>query len=170
MKGLIAALPALAVLAAPAHGATLVRLDGLGPLKLGMSRMTALDTGWLGTKSTGCKLGGKPYPITYSLTGAKAPKGIKGSAEFQQGKLANMSFTGGVRTATGVVPGTTSWPSMVERYREAGYKVGARYDSTFVGTFVTVKRRKGGDSVMVGFAEKGKAVGTIGVPYIPLCE
>jgi hypothetical protein len=170
MKGLIAALPALAVLAAPAHGATLVRLDGIGPLKLGMSRMASLDTGWLGAKSTGCKLGGKPYPIGYTLTGAKAPAGIKGSAEFQHGTLANFSFTGGVRTATGVVPGTTSWPSMVTRYRDAGFKVSARYDETFVGTFVNVKRKKGGPSVMVGFAEKGKAIGTIGIPYIPLCE
>ena len=170
MKGLIAALPALAVLAAPAHGATLVRLDGIGPLKLNMSHMAALDTGWLGAKSTGCKLGGKPYPINYTLTGAKAPTGIEGSAEFTHGKLANVSFTGGVRTATGVVAGVTSWPSMVTRYRDAGFKVSARYDSTFVGTFVNVKRKKGAPSVMVGFAPKGKAVESIGSPYIPLCE
>src|SRR5204863_1747575 len=79
MKGLITALAAAAVVAAPAHGATLVRLDGIGQLKLGMSRMAALDTGWLGARSTGCTLGGKPYPIDYTLTGAKAPAGIKGS-------------------------------------------------------------------------------------------
>jgi hypothetical protein len=170
MKGLILALAACAVAASPAHGATLVRLDGIGPLKLGMSRMASLDTGWLGARSTGCKLGGKPYPIDYELTGAKAPAGIKGSAEFQQGELANMSFTGGVRTATGVTPGATSWPSMVTKYRDAGFKVLARYDSTFAGTFVTVKRRKRGPSVMVGFAPKGKVVETIGVPYVPLCE
>src|SRR4051794_35576734 len=170
MKGLICATVALAAVAAPAHGATLVRLDGIGALKLGMSRLTALDTNWLGARSTGCTLGGKPYPIDYSITGAKAPAGIKGSAEFQHGKLANMSFSGGVRTATGVVPGSTSWPSMVTKYRDAGYKVSARYDTTFVGTFVTVKRKKGGPSVMVGFAEKGKAIGTLGIPYVPLCE
>jgi hypothetical protein len=170
MKGLMAALPAALVLVAPAHGATLIRLDGIGPLKLGMSRMTALETGWLGPRSTGCTLGGKPYPVDYALTGAMAPAGIKGSAEFQQGKIANMSFTGGVRTATGVVPGTTSWPSMVKKYRAAGFKVRARYDSTFVGTFVTVKRKKGAPVVMTGFAEKGKAIGQIGIPYIPLCE
>src|SRR3954452_5067167 len=54
MKGLICATVALAVVAAPAHGATLVRLDGIGALKLGMSRLTALDTNWLGARSTGC--------------------------------------------------------------------------------------------------------------------
>ena len=161
---------ALAAVASPAHGATLVRLDGIGPVKLGMSRMAALDTNWLGARSTGCTLGGKPYPVDYSLTGAKAPSGIKGTAEFQHGKLMNMAFSGGVRTATGVVPGTTSWPTMVTKYRDAGYRVSARYDSTFVGTFVTVKRKKGKASVMVGFAEKGKAIGTIGIPYVPLCE
>jgi hypothetical protein len=170
MKRLVPALALAAIAAAPAHAATLVRLDGIGPLKLGMSRLAALDTGWLGARHTGCKLGGKPYPIDYSLTGGKAPTGIGGSAEFTDGKLANMSFTKGVRTATGVVPGVTSWPNMVQRYRDAGYRVSARYDSTFVGTFVNVKRRKGAAAVMIGFAEKGKPVGMIGIPYIPLCE
>src|SRR5690348_5464888 len=148
MKRLVPALLLTGLLTAPAHGATLARLDGIGPLKLGMSRLAALDTGWLGDKQTGCKLGGKPYPIDYTLSGAKAPKVVSGTAEFTGGKLANMTFSKGVRTATGVIPGVTSWPSMVKRYRDAGFRVVARYDEVFVGTFVSVKRRKGGDSVM----------------------
>ena len=170
MKRLVPVLLLTGLLAAPAQGATLVRLDGIGPLKLGMSSTSALDTGWLSDKQTGCKLGGRPYPVDYRLAGAKAPTGITGSAEFSGGKLADMTFSKGVRTAAGVVPGVTSWPSMVKRYRDRGFKVVARYDEVFVGTFVTVKRKKGGDSVMVGFAEKGKSIGMIGVPYIPVCE
>jgi hypothetical protein len=170
MKCLVPALLLAGVLATPAHGATLARLDGIGPLKLGMSSLSALDTGWLGDKQTGCKLGGKPYPVDYTLTGAKAPKGISASAEFDHGKLANITFSKGVRTAAGVVPGITSWPSMVKRYRDRGFKVSARYDEVFVGTFVNVKRKHGGALVMTGFAEKGKSIGMIGVPYIPLCE
>ena len=76
MKRLLTAFPLVLALAAPAHGATLVRLDGIGPLTMGMSRMAALDTGWLSNRHSGCPLGGKPYPIDYDLAGASAPAGI----------------------------------------------------------------------------------------------
>src|SRR4029078_2849143 len=77
MKGLITALTAAAVVAAPAHGATLVRLDGIGQLKLGMSRMAALDTGWLGARSTGCRLGGKTQPHDHKTDRDKGAHGHK---------------------------------------------------------------------------------------------
>src|SRR3954451_10041391 len=170
MKRTVPVLLLFLLAVAPAQGATLLRLDGVGPLKVCASRPSALATDWLSNRHSGCKLGGKPYPIDYDLPGAKAPAGLDGSAEFIGGKLVSLTFTKGVRTATGVLPRITSWPSMVKRYRDAGFKVLARYDETFAGTFVTVKRRKGGDLVMTGFAEKGKAVGTLGVPFIPLCE
>lgn len=166
---LVAALTALLV-AAPADAATLVRPDGIGPLKIGMSRTAALATGWLSNRHSGCPLGGKPYPVDYDLKGSGAPGGIGGSAEFVGDKLTNLAFDKGVRTATGVVPGHTSWPSMVKRYRDAGYRVSARYESTFGGTFVTVKRRRGGAPIMGGFAERGHAVSTLGLPYVPVCE
>ncbi|HEX6621927.1 MAG TPA: hypothetical protein VF024_19845, partial [Solirubrobacteraceae bacterium] len=94
-----------AVLWAPATAAggpatTVLRLDGIGPLHLGMTRAAALGTGWLAGRRPGCPLGGTP-PITYRFTGAKAPKGIKGSMEFVNGRLSTMSFTRGVRTTTG---------------------------------------------------------------------
>lgn len=168
MKRLLLVLPLTLALAAPAQGATLLRLDGIGPLKLGMSRTGGLGTGWLSNRGTGCELGGKPYPITYQLKGAEAPAGIDGSAEFRSGKLAIMSFRGGVKTAAGVVPGKTTVTGMVTRYREAGFKVSARYDETFAGTFVNVKR-KGGKQVMSGFADK-KVVEILGIPYVPVCE
>jgi hypothetical protein len=167
MKRLLLVLPLAAVLAAPAHGATVLRLDGIGPLKLGMTRMAALDTGWLSNRQTGCKLGGPPYPITYRLDGASAPTAITGSAEFVSGKLQAVVAEKGVRTSTGVVPGKTTWPSMVTRYRNAGYKVSARYDDVFQVTFIHVKRK--GEAVMTGIAEK-QVVNMLGVPFIPLCE
>lgn len=169
MKRLALALPVLALLAAPAHGATLLRLDGIGPLKLGMTRPAALDTGWLSGKHSGCPLGGKPYPIDYSLKGSSAPSGIDGTGEFVGGKLTNFSFNKGVRTATGVVPGKTTTTGMVTRYRNAGYKVSARFDETFQGTFVSVKRKHGGKQVIGAFGD-GNVIDVIGVPYVPLCE
>lgn len=162
-------LVALLVLAAPARGATLLRLDGIGPVKLGMTRLAALDTGWLGDRGTGCPLGGRPFPITYRFTGPQAPAGIDGSAEFRRGTLAVMSFTKGVRTANGVVPGKTSAAAMVARYRRSGLKASSRYDSTFQGTFVTVRRRSG-IQVIGGFAPRNKPVQTLGLPYVPVCE
>jgi hypothetical protein len=167
MKKLALAAGLMALLATPAHGATLLRLDGIGPLKLGMARMAALDTGWLSNRAPGCKLGGPPYPITYKLNGDNAPAAITGSVEFNDGKLTNVVAEKGVRTATGVVPGRTTWTSMVTRYRNAGYKVSARYDDVFQVTFVHVKRK--GQAVMTGIAEK-KVVNMLGVPFIPLCE
>lgn len=167
MRRLLLALPLAALLASPAPAATLLRLDGVGPLELGMARPLALDTGWLSDRRPGCPLGGRPYPITYSLDGPAAPPAIRGGAEFADGRLRSLTFGKGVRTATGVVPGRTSWPRMVTRYRNAGFRVSARYDPVFQGTFVHVKRR--GDLVMVGFAER-KVVGSLGIPFIPLCE
>ena len=169
MKRIALALPLVALLAAPAHGATLLRLDGIGPLELGQSRLAALDTGWLSHRHSGCPLGGKPYPIDYDLNGSKAPRAITGSVEFAQGMLRSFVFTKGVKTATGVQPGKTTWTGMVTAYRSAGFKVSARYDSTFQATFVSVKRKTGGDQV-IGALASGKVVTQLGVPYVPLCE
>lgn len=167
MRRLLLALPLAALLAPPAPAATLLRLDGVGPLELGMARSLALGTGWLSDRRSGCPLGGRPYPIGYSLDGPVAPPAIRGQAEFVDGRLRTLTFAKGVRTATGVVPGRTTWRKMVVRYRKAGFRVSARYDEVFRGTFVQVKRR--GELVMVGFAER-KVVASLGIPFIPLCE
>jgi hypothetical protein len=171
MKRILAVLPILLVSAAPAHGATLLRLDGIGPLSLGMDRTAAVATNWLKANGHGCPLGGKPYPVAYTVRGPKAPAGIVGSVEFNggSGRLEDMSFTKGVRTATGVVVGRTTAADMVKRYRSAGFVAGSRYDSTFQGTFVTIRRHKGGAPVLQGFASKSK-VDTLGIPTIPVCE
>jgi hypothetical protein len=168
MKRLLLAVPLVLLLTASAHGATLVRVDGIGPLKMGMSRMAALDTGWLSNRHSGCPLGGKPYPIDYDLEGSSAPAGIEGSAEFTGGTLTNLAFSSGIRTSTGVVPGKTTILGMLKRYRDAGFKASARYEETFDGTFVNVKR-KGGKQLLSGFTNN-KVISVIGIPYVPVCE
>lgn len=172
---LIAALAVVllgAVLAGPASAVTPVttpklRLDGIGPLRVGMSRQAALRTGWLARRARGCELGGPPIPVTYRLTGPEAPGGIAGLAEFRFGRLRNLSFTGGVRTAVGVVPGRTAKRQMIARYRRAGFSVASRFVDTFGGSFVTVKR--GGRQVLGGFAERGR-VRVVGIRHVPVCE
>jgi hypothetical protein len=159
---------ALAVQSSAASPAstTVLRLDGIGPLRLGMTRTAAVATGWLAGRSTGCPLGGTP-PITYRFTGAKAPDSIKGSVEFVDGRLSTMSFTRGVRTSTGVTVGRTTTARMVARYRAAGFTASARFDRTFQGTFVRVRRH--GRDVVGGFG--GATVVTIvAIPAVSVCE
>jgi hypothetical protein len=164
----IVALLAATGLAGQARASTLLRLDGIGPLRLDMTRTDALATHWLAHRTTGCPLGGPPLPVDYSFTGSDAPDGILGSAEFVGGRLQNLSFTDGVRTRAGVVVGSTSPADMVARYRSAGFVARATYDSLFGGRFVSV-RRPHGDQVLGGFARHG-VVTTLAVRYVPVCE
>jgi hypothetical protein len=163
-----AASAALWVPATIAGGAstTVVRLDGVGPLHLGMTRSAALATGWLAQRRPGCPLGGTP-PITYRLTGPKVPAAISGSAEFEKHRLTTLSFTRGVRTSTGVTVGRTTTARMVARYRAAGFTASARFESTFQGTFVRVTRH--GRDVVGGFGE-GSVVTIIAIPAVSVCE
>ena len=145
---------------------TVLRLDGIGPLRLGMTRTAALATGWLGERRPGCPLSGTP-PITYRFTGPKAPRAIRGSVEFENDRLSTMSFTRGVRTSTGVTVGRTTTARMVTRYRAAGFTASARFDRTFQGTFVRVRRH--GRDVVGGFGE-GSVVTIVALPAVPVCE
>ncbi len=151
----------------PEAPVSVLRLDGIGPLKLGMSRVSAVRTGWLSHRGTGCELGGTPLPITYRIAGAAAPKGVTGTAEFNRGKLTSLAFRRGVRTAAGVVVGTTTPAQMVSRYTARGYAAKATFSSMFGGTFVTVRRR--GVRVIGGFAP-GRVVSDLAVPGIQTCE
>ena len=105
--------------------------------------------------------------MTYRFTGAKAPRAIKGSAEFVDDRLSTLSFTGGVRTSTGVTVGRTTAARMVARYRAAGFTASARFESTFQGTFVRVRRH--GRDVVGGFADSS-VVTIVAIPAIAVCE
>jgi hypothetical protein len=169
-RALIVAVAGLALLVASAAGAgttTHLSLGGFGQVKLGMKRQAAVSTGWLAHRGTGCQLGGKPFPITYTFTGRNAPHGIKGTAQFDHGKLDVMSFTAGVSTSTGVTVGKTTATQMVTAYRTAGYTVRSRFDSVFAGTFVTVTKK--GKAVIQGFAPHAKLT-TLGLPFVPVCD
>src|SRR4051794_41414268 len=71
---LVAAAPA-----ASASATTLLHLDGIGPLRLGMSRTAAVATGWLSNLAAGCELA-SPRPITYRLARPRAPDRLCGGA------------------------------------------------------------------------------------------
>lgn len=161
-----------AVLAAPAPAyakPALLRLDGIGPLKLGMTRTAALETGWLAHRGRGCPLGGPPVPITYRIDGPQAPKGVRGSVEFVRGRLRIMSFSRGVRTATGVVAGRTTPAGMVRRYRDAGFSASSEFVATFQATFVDVRRKSTRKQVIGGYAT-GRVVERLAIPFVPTCD
>ncbi len=163
----IALLTTTAALATtPAYALTTVRLDGIGPLKLGMSTSAALKTKWLSGKQKGCELA-SPRPTTYEFHGTKAPKGISGFAEFTSGKLTNLSFSAGVRTGKGTIPGRSSLAGMKKVYGQSPFSATSTFEDTFGGTFVNVKRA--GDLVLSGFGT-GKKVQVLGVPSVPSCE
>lgn len=151
--------------AAAASATTPLRLDGIGPLRLGMTRVAAVETGWLSNRTRGCELA-SPRPVTYRLAGAKAPNGLRGSAEFSGGKLRSLSFTAGVRTATGVTVGTTT-ARLVAAYRRAGFQASSEYVDTFQGTFGRVKRMR--RDVLGSFAE-GSRTTMLAIPRLSVCE
>lgn len=152
--------------AAPA-GATILRLDGVGPLRLGMTRGEAVATGWLAHRGRGCPLGGSP-PITYRFDGRRAPRGLRGGVEFSDGRLTTMTFTAGVRTVAGVRVGRTTPARMAARYRAlGGFGVSSAYDEVFAGIFVHVSRH--GRPVLGGFAA-GPQITMLGIPRVPVCE
>jgi hypothetical protein len=156
---------------AAVRGAALpvLRLDGVGPVSLGMTEVAAVKTGWLAKRDTGCPLGGPPLPVTLRFTGPKAPPGLGGIAEFVKGRLINLSFTAGVRTTAGVEVGRTTFARMVQIYRGKGFTASARYDDVFVGTFVTAER--GGRTRIGAFADgSDKRIGILAVPHVPLCD
>jgi hypothetical protein len=152
---------------ASAGATTLLRLDGIGPLKLGMTRQAAVATGWLAHRGRGCPLGGTP-PITYRVDGARAPRVVKGDVEFSQGRLTTMAFTAGVRTAAGVQFGYTTPTRMAARYRALrGFRVTSSYEEIFAGTFVSVSR---GDTAVLGGFAAGSRITTLAIPAVPVCE
>src|SRR5262249_47023231 len=121
--------------------------------------------GWLADRALGCELA-SPRPITYLFTGPRAPGGLRGSAQFDRGRLSVVSFSRGVRTRVGVSIGAPT-RRMVSKYRRAGFAASSMFSPTFAGTFVTVKR--GGRQVLGGFAEHGH-VRNLAIPAVPVCE
>jgi hypothetical protein len=167
---LLGAAVLLAAGSAAANGSgsgQVLRLNGIGPLHLGMTQAEAVATGWLAKPTTGCELAGTPLPVVYNLTGPKAPAGIKGIVEFNRGTLRVFAFSAGVKTTFGIaIPGSTA-NELVNRARAAGLSATSTYDKVFDGRFVTVKQN--GKQVLGAFAPKS-AIATIAVPYVPLCE
>jgi len=162
----IAIAVALLILPAGASAQPTLRLDGIGPLRLGMLRPAAVATGWLTGKGKGCPLA-SPVPVTYRLGGRRAPGALRGSVEFVNGRLRSITVTRGARTAAGVRVGVTSPAGMARLYRRSGKRVRVQYSAMFGGTFVDVLGQDG--QVLGAFGQKGRIV-QLAIPAIAVCE
>lgn len=163
--GAAATVVALTATAAGNAATPLMRLNGTGPVKLGMTRAAAVSTGWLAHKTLGCELA-SPRPVVFQFNGPKAPAGLKGSASFVGGRLVNISFRSGVRTRLGIRPGVSTTGAMVRAYRQGGFRVTNVFDPVFQARFVTATR--GGRSIAA--VASSAVIDTIAVPRIEVCE
>ena len=130
---------------------TTLRLDGIGPLRLGMSRNSAYAFGLLRSSTETC-LGAKPpLPVSYASDGPRATPGVRFTAYFtggRNGKLTHVMVYDGARTELGIRPGVSTAAQMIARYKRAGYTVKTEWRGDLGATFVNVTRR--GKPVMTG--------------------
>lgn len=148
-----------------------VRVDGVGPLKLGMTRAAAVRTGWLSDRTTGCELAGKPYPLVYRLDGKGAPAAVDGTATFANGRLTLFTFTAGVRLANGTTPGVTTLQQAKARFSAAPYS--AQITTSQLDGSKMLRVRKSGRDAFEAFTKTPDGKGPIsllGVPYVPVCD
>ena len=162
--------PDAAAAARRAPSGTTLRLDGIGPLRLGMTRNAAYKTGVIRSHSDTCLDRKKPLPISYGSDGPRVAPGAKFISYFRggrNGRLTHIFASSGVRTQLGIRPGVSTAPEMIRAYRRAGYTVRSRTRRDFAGvTFLDVLSR--GRVVMTavtnGTARSKTPVLGIGIP------
>ncbi len=142
-----------------------LRLTGIGPLTLGMTRPAAVATGWLANPQAGCEFYG-PTARGYDFTGPQAPAGLVGNASFTNGKLVNISFRRGVQTHVGVRPGVSTRQAMVRAYRQGGFVVTDRFQPVFQTRFITARR--GGKSIQA--TTRAGKVFQLSIPLTEICD
>lgn len=137
--------PDAAAAARRAPSNTTLRFDGIGAIRLGMTRNAAYKTGLIRSHADTCLDGKKPLPVSYGSDGPKAAPGSRFTSYFRggrNGRLMHIFVTAGVRTELGIRPGVSTASEMMRVYRRAGYTVRARTRPDFAGvTFVDVLRR-----------------------------
>jgi hypothetical protein len=169
LTGIASLVVTLAFVASAAAATTVLRLNGIGPLKLGMSQRAALSTGWLAHRSRGCPLGGPvALPVVYQFRGPRAPTGLTGSAQFDQGKLSIVTVGRGARTQQGVTIGSSA-ARAVKRYRAAGFSAKTQFSPDVAATFLTVTRHSKTVPVLMGIVTRGR-VTSLSVPFVAACD
>ncbi len=137
--------PDAAAAARRAPSNTTLRFDGIGAIRLGMTRNAAYKTGLIRSHSDTCLDGKKPLPVSYGSDGSRAAPGSRFTSYFKggrNGRLTHILAIAGVRTELGIRPGVSTASEMIKVYRRARYTVRTRTRPDFAGvTFVDVLTR-----------------------------
>lgn len=138
-------------------------LDGIGALRLGMSRAAAEETKMLGPVGPGCELSG--------TTGADLLPPLEGSVDFgPDGKLESINLRAGATTAEGVAP-TATLDQVRQTYDGRNGFILTRDDGTaeVFGIFL-VEVSKGEASYTFDFDVGSSKASSVSVPAPAFCD
>jgi hypothetical protein len=136
--------------------------NGVGELRIGMTKNQARDMGLVGRTRPGCELDGP------GARGARLKAPLEGSVNYTKTKpreVRDITIEGGAE-ARGVGIGD-GIPDIKDAYPKA--KVDHSTDDTFGITLVKIPR-DGGGKLRFGVSTKTHKITLIGVPYIAFCE
>ena len=155
-----------------ANGRILLAGDGLGPLRLGMSRSDALDSGWLGEPQETCSdmIGGGAAPgeYAYMLDGPQAPEGLSGSVEISDDEITTIGVSKSVAMPNGVTF-DSAWDATraMETLQSAGYRVSVT--STFEPEDSATATSPDGAEFGFYFSDaRGSA--SVAIPTMSICD
>ncbi|MGQ0519549.1 MAG: hypothetical protein ACT4PX_00175 [Actinomycetota bacterium] len=149
--------------ATPTTGVPTLGLDGIGALRLGMSRAAAEQTRMLGPVGPACELSG--------TTGADLLPPLEGSVEFgPDGRLESINLRAGATTAEGVAP-TASLDEVRQAYDGRNGFTLTRDDSPaeVFGIFLE-EASKGDASYTFDFDVGSSKASSVSVPAPAFCD
>ena len=144
-------------------GPPVLGIDGIGALRLGMSRAAAEETGMLGPVGASCELSG--------TTGADLLPPLEGSVDFDaDGRLQSVDLRGGSTTAEGVAPTAT-----LAQVRQAydgrnGFEVERDESTEEVFGIVLVTATKGEAGYTFVFDSGADSASSVAVPRPSFCD
>ena len=146
-----------------AAAASVIREDGIGKLRLGMTVAQAKATGEIGAVGPGCELGG-PGELAADLLSGTA----KGIVTFSEDVIVGFMVRSGAKTAAGIGAGSTL--AQIQQAYAKGYEIKTddSYQEQFGFTLVSVYRGKHWFDFDVDAGSK--KVGSVWVPNVRLCE
>lgn len=152
----------------PAQPSLTLGLDGIGPLKIGMSESAAENTGWLSDRQVPwCPFASETDP-SYQLEGPEAPAELDGLVIFMEGSLNQIVVRAGAATGEGIGIGTSTLDDLTEAYGTRGYQVDSYSRFEDYDDFATVNR--GDETHLMAALGSGGEISLLGVPHLSVCD
>jgi hypothetical protein len=139
-----------------------LRTDGLGPLRLGMTAADAEKTGLIGSVGPGCELGG--------TEAAKLQAPLVGTVNFSEGKLESIDLRAGASTEEDVAP-TATVEEITEAYDgENGFTLKRIDETEEQYGFFMLEASKGGKKYSFIVEVDEVRASSVAVPDPLFCE